>query len=517
MFRYFLSASALLLASSHASAANCGAVPIAGELYSLVNVGTGLALDVTGGSTAPGAPLQQWGHAGSANQQFYLRDVGSGFWSLQAKHSNMMVDVQGASVAEGASVVQGAAGNGRSQRWLLRRSATGAYNLVASHSAKSLSVAGTASGAKISQALDTASGNQRWFFNPVSGACGAKPIGFANTPGTDGLATTTGGGSAVPVTVTSCPALIAALKSTVPAVVQIPSNATIDCRTPARTQMVCPVACASYQDPGKFTYRVPVGTQTCSSLGATSDALFARTRNDIRVAVASNKTLIGLDNGARLLGATLELNGVKNVIIRNLSVEEINPGLVEAGDGITVNNSTHVWIDHVNFAKISDGYLDMQNSRNVTVSWNRFNGVNPAVCGGQHHYTSLVQNSQVTLHHNFFDRTSGRNPKLSGSSTRAHLFNNYWLNNTYFAIAAGEGAQAKIEGNYFNNSARPHWNGGTGLLDASLRSNRYMGISATDPERDTGQLVFGDLILYPYTVDRVDDLPLVLGKTSGAP
>ena len=128
-----------------------------------------------------------------------------------------------------------------------------------------------------------------------------------------------------------------------------------------------------------------------------------------------------------------------------------------------------------------------------------------------------MQNSQVTLHHNFFDRTSGRNPKLSGSSTRAHLFNNYWLNNTYFAIAVGESAQARIEGNYFNNSARPHWNGGTGFIDAKLSSNRYLGISATDPERDTGQIVFSDVVMYPYTVDRVDDLPLVLGNTSGAP
>jgi len=201
--------------------------------------------------------------------------------------------------------------------------------------------------------------------------------------------------------------------------------------------------------------------------------------------------------------------------VRNLTLENINPGLIEAGDGITVNNASHIWIDHVRFNLISDGHVDIQNSKNVTLSWNRFDGTNPAVCGNQHHYTNAVSNSQVTLHHNFWNKTSGRNPKLDGAATRAHLYNNYWLDVTYFAINANNSAQGKIEGNYFANASRPHWAEATGLLDANIASNRYTGISATDPYRHTGARVFGDISLYRYTLDPVDQLPAQLSAGAG--
>jgi pectate lyase len=290
-------------------------------------------------------------------------------------------------------------------------------------------------------------------------------------------------------------------------VIRIAAGASIDCRTADRPQSTCAVACPSYQDPGKSTYRVPVGTQTCKELGSTSETRYMRARNEISIKVKSDKTLVGLNKDARIIGASLDLSGARNVIIRNLTLENINPGLVEAGDGITLNNSSHVWIDHVRFNLISDGHIDINNSVNVTLSWNRFDGVNPAVCGNQHHYTSNVQNSRVTLHHNFWNKTSGRNPKMDGAATRAHLYNNYWLDIYYFSINAGNGAQGKVEGNYFENAARPHWNLGSGLFDAPLASNRYTGKSATDASRHTGAKVFGDLQLYRYTLDPVDAVP----------
>lgn len=514
MLRIVLSASALVFVSSQAGAANCTAAPVAGELYSILNLGTGKVLDVTAGSTQASVQLQQWGYAASSNQQFYLKSAGNGYWNLQARHSGMLADVQARSTAEGAPVIQSPANGGANQQWQLKKSTTGAYNIVAVHSGKSLTVADANSGSKIYQATDSASGKQRWFLNPVSGQCGGT-AGFAHTSGPDGLATTTGGGGATPVTVTSCGALANALKSNAAAVVQIPANTTIDCRTPARTQMACPVACPSYQDPGKYTYRIPVGTQSCTELGSSSNALQARSRNETAITVTSNKTLMGMGAGARVLGASFNVSGVKNVIIRRLAIEDVNPGLVEAGDAITVNNASHVWIDHVSFKLISDGHVDLQGSRNVTLSWNRFDGVNPAVCGSQHHYTNMAQDTQVTFHHNFWDRASGRNPKLGGAATRAHLFNNYWKDITYFSIGVGESAQAKVDGNYFANSARPHWNNTGGYIDANLASNRYTGVSGTDAEKDSGQRVFADVAMYPYTLDKVDDLPAVLANGAG--
>lgn len=505
---------ALFLGAPGARAANCTAPIVDGKLYSISSQGSGKVLDIPGGSVEPGAALQQWTNNGRANQQFHVRSLGNGYWSLTGRHSGLLLDVASASLGDGAGVLQWHAHGGLNQQWLLKKSTTGAYNVVARHSGKSLTVADTGSGSRVYQAADSAGGLQRWFFNPVDGGCGT-PDGFAAQPGPDGLSTTTGGGSATPVRVTSCSALAGALQSGSPAVVHIPAGVTIDCRTAVRSQSTCAVSCPSNQDPGKSTYRIPVGSQTCKELGSSSETRYNRPRNETRINVASNKTLLGLDKNAKIIGASLNLSSAKNVIVRNLSIENINPGLVEAGDGITVNNASHVWIDHVRFSMISDGHVDIQNSKNVTLSWNRFDGVNPAVCGSKHHYTSAIVNSHVTLHHNFWDRASGRNPKLDGTATRAHLYNNHWLDITYFSINAGNGAQAKVEGNFFANSAKPHWNAGNGLLDAPAASNRYTGISATDPYRHTGAKVFGDLVLYPYALDPVDQVPAQLAAGAG--
>jgi pectate lyase len=494
---------------------NCSATVADGQLYSIANASTGKVLDIEGGSIQAGANVQQWGYGGSANQQFYVRSAGGGYWTIVGKQSGMLLDVSGASASEGAKVIQWTSTGGQNQQWLLKPSTSGGYNVVARHSGKSLTVADGGSGSRAYQATDTANGLQRWFFKPVSGACGGTPDGFAAQSGPDGLSTTTGGGTTAPVTVSTCSALTSALQSTTPSVVRIAAGATIDCRTAIRSQSACAISCPSHQDPGKTYYRVPVGEQSCKELGSSTETRYSRARNETTIQVKSNKTLVGMDANAKIVGASLNLSGAKNVIVRNLAIENINPGLIEAGDGITVNNSSHIWIDHVRFSLISDGHVDIQNSKNVTLSWNRFDGVNPAVCGNQHHYTNAVTNSQVTLHHNFWNKASGRNPKLDGAATRAHLYNNYWLDITYFAINANNGAQGKIEGNFFANSTRPHWAESTGLLDANIASNRYTGISATDPYRHTGARVFGDVTLYQYKLDPVDQLPAQLSAGAG--
>ncbi|SHH45536.1 pectate lyase [Massilia sp. CF038] len=504
-----------LLFSTQASAANCSAPVLDGQLYSIASRASGKVLDIPGGATQTGSAVQVWDYAGGSNQQFRLRSLGNDYWSIQARQSGLLLDVAAASQAEGARLLQWTANGAQNQQWLLKKSSAGGYNVVARHSGKSLTAIDTGSGARIVQASDTGSSLQRWFFNPVNGNCAGAPDGFAAQPGPDKLATTTGGGSAPSQLVASCSALVSALKSASPAVVQIAAGSTIDCRTAPRSQSACAVACPSYQDPGKTTYRIPVGSQTCKELGSANETRYNRPRDEITIAVASNKTLLGLGPDARLIGASLNLGNAHNIIIRNLAIENINPGLVEGGDGITLDRSSHVWIDHVRFKLISDGHVDIKNSANVTLSWNRFEGSNPAVCGSQHHYTNMVDNSSVTLHHNFWNKTSGRNPKLDGAATRAHLYNNYWLDITYFAINGRDGAQARIEGNYFANTARPHWNTGAALFDAPAGSNRYTGISATDLYKNSGASVFGDVSMYRYVLDPVGLIPEQLSAGAG--
>jgi pectate lyase len=123
----------------------------------------------------------------------------------------------------------------------------------------------------------------------------------------------------------------------------------------------------------------------------------------------------------------------------------------------------------------------------------------------------------VTLHHNDWRNVYGRNPKIEGEQSRVYLFNNLCKKNiTYFTIGVGGGAQAKVEGNYFENAVKLHWDTGNGLIDADLASNRYTGISADDPDKDTGSTVFSDINLYRYTLESADDVPQNVDKGAGS-
>lgn len=483
--------------------------------YALINRNSSLALDVTAGSTANGAKLQQWGYAGSANQQFDLTHQGNGYYAIKAVHSAKMLDVAAASFDVGASILQYTWAKKANQLWYIAPIDTGYYTITAKHSGQAMEVwqKSKANGGEIRQYTLTNGTNQQWKFQSIAITSSSAPIvnGFAAMPGKNGIKTTTGGGNASPTVVTSCAALQSALTDSAARVIHIPANTTIDCRTAPRTQAACEVPCSGS---GKFTYRVRVGTQTCTELGSKTNTPVNKQRNEISIHAKSNKTLLGLGSGSRILGANINIDSASNFIFRNFTLEDVNPHLVEAGGGIEMNNASHVWIDHVRFRLISDGYADMRNAKNVTLSWNHFDGYNPNTCDNHFSYTMFADDSTVTFHHNFFDRAAGRNPKLNKSQTRAHLYNNYWYDITYFATNTGNGAQAKIEGNYYENTSRPHWNE-SGLIDANMASNRYTGKSATDSYRHTGNSVFSDVQMYSYKLDNVDNLPKELRAKTG--
>jgi len=227
------------------------------------------------------------------------------------------------------------------------------------------------------------------------------------------------------------------------------------------------------------------------------------TRDETKIHINSNKTIVGLGAGAALKGASLDLGGESNIIIQNLTITNVNPSLIEAGDGISLSNTQNVWLDHNELGSISDGFVDMVNSSNITLSWNRFNGANAAYCGGKHNYISLVQESEVTFHHNHFLNTGMRNPKLYGASTHGHIFNNLYENVSGQSVTAISGGQGLVEGNYFDDSANPHWRFPAtvlGLLSAPAGSNVYVGLSANaNQAKDTGDTVFAPG--YTYNVD----------------
>ncbi|KDC48139.1 RICIN domain-containing protein [Pseudoalteromonas fuliginea] len=511
-----LSMMLLNLISTQVKAENCKALPKNNQRYQIVNFSSDKAIDVDKKSRESGANIISYAKNSGTNQQFIFNDLGNGFWTIKASHSDLFLDVSERSQANGGNIIQWAASGQSNQQWRLLQDSTGAFSIRSAFSDKAITVAGSDNGANIYQNDDLNVSSQRWYLNPVNGSCDSANdsnidvTGFASLPGSDGLATTTGGAGGSSITVTSCSALKSALVSSNTTIIQIPNNTHIDCRTGGSTVAACAIECPEYQDPGEIFYRIPNSGQSCTSLGGTTNTTVNKVRNDISISVKSNKTLIGLGDNAKIIGATLDLSNSKNIIVKNLNIDNINPHLVEGGDGISLNSSSHIVIDHVNFSNISDGYVDIKNSKNITLSHNEFDGYNPFVCGNQHWYTNAVTDSEVTFHHNFWNYTAGRNPKLDGSKTRAHLYNNYWLEITYFAINTTNEAQALIESNYFDDSRRPHWNV-SGYMKAS--NNVYAAQSATDPQRDTGNSVFTDVSMYIYQLDDAYQMPLLNGES----
>ena len=108
-----------------------------------------------------------------------------------------------------------------------------------------------------------------------------------------------------------------------------------------------------------------------------------------RLKVGSNKSLIGAKKGANILHSGITIANASNVIVRNLGIR-----FVLDNDGITIQNSTRVWIDHNEFESdinhgpdYYDGQCDIVRASDwITVSWNYFH---------DHWKSSLVGNSDA--------------------------------------------------------------------------------------------------------------------------
>lgn len=161
--------------------------------------------------------------------------------------------------------------------------------------------------------------------------------------------------------------------------------------------------------------------------------------------VASDKTIIGVGNKAAIVGGGIKIGpDVSNVIVQNIRFADSND------DAITIVKSKNVWIDHCDFRNATDGLVDIKKeSDNVTVSWNHFsNHKKTCLLGHNDDHTADVGKLRVTYHHNWFDGTKGRHPRVRFSKL-AHVYNNYYLDNKGYGVASTCEANVLVENNYF--------------------------------------------------------------------
>ncbi len=338
-----------------------------------------------------------------------------------------------------------------------------------------------------------------------------RPVGFAES---------VEGGSGAPVLVTTLSELGDWLADDTPQVLVFPEGVT-DLRRKdddVQMQQTCPTPCSD----GGEVYTVLVGDATCDT------ELVSRPRNERRLRVGSNKTIVGLGRGAQLRGASFDLSESENVIFRNLAIYDVNRDMIEAGDGMDFNAANGVWVDHVTFKWISDGFTDSRpGTKGVTISWSRYDGVNDLACGDRHPRAAQFADAEATFHHDMFVDVNARSPEFDHSLSRGHLFNNVMSNNAEFAVGAVCGAQVLLEENSFDNVATPTYRtdcsenpGLLGLIRAPAGSNLYdddvgphRSGSADSPEpNDSG--VFTPS--YDYAPDDARDAAPVVISRAGA-
>lgn len=186
--------------------------------------------------------------------------------------------------------------------------------------------------------------------------------------------------------------------------------------------------------------------------------------------VGSNKTLVGVGNDAVLRGKGLRIsNGADNVIIRNITIEHINNGIIFVGDAISINDATRVWIDHNRFNRIGRQFIvtGYGAATDVTISWNDFDGRNEVshYCDGRHYWNLLLlgNGDEIGLYNNWIRHFSGRAPHAGAGGDHMsllHVAGNLFEDGYWHALDIGQPVRALVEGNTFHTVSVPILDGG---------------------------------------------------------
>lgn len=168
-----------------------------------------------------------------------------------------------------------------------------------------------------------------------------------------------------------------------------------------------------------------------------------------------NVTLEGVGDDATVYQWGILIRDANNVECRNLGV------MLFPDDGISLDtDNNNIWVHNNDIfygaagsdadQVKGDGSCDVkQNSTYVTVSYNHFwDSGKCSLCG-----MSDSQDFYVTYHHNWFDHSDSRHPRIRVGTI--HIYNNYYDGNAKYGVGVTKGASAFVEANYFRNCCYP--------------------------------------------------------------
>ncbi|MFY1636901.1 family 16 glycoside hydrolase [Solwaraspora sp. WMMB335] len=229
--------------------------------------------------------------------------------------------------------------------------------------------------------------------------------------------------------------------------------------------------------------------------------------------VRPNKTIVGLGDDAEITGGGLDFYRSYNVIVRNIHFTDAEDDAVNVGQ-----ESHHIWIDHNTFSGAVDGSVDVVRGADyVTISWNHFDHADKSmlISHSDGAGSTDIGKLKVSIHHNFFDHSRQRHPRVRFAEP-VHVYNNYFLDNELYGVASTENAGLLVEGNYFENVPYPIFSA-SGYADsgpgrAVQRDNVF--VNSGVPET-TGSVVEPGTY-YPYRLDPAPQVPALVRAGAGA-
>ncbi|MGF9650296.1 pectinesterase family protein [Pseudarthrobacter oxydans] len=237
-------------------------------------------------------------------------------------------------------------------------------------------------------------------------------------------------------------------------------------------------------------------------------------RDYIKIPVAANKSFIGAGAGSEVVNAGFKLINVSNVIFRNFTIRDSYiPGDWDGKrpdndrDGIQLDTTHHVWVDHMKIQRMGDGLIDTRKDSDlITYSWNVFADNNKALGVG---WTSNAV-TRMTIHHNWIRNTTQRNFSLDNTAA-AHVYNNYLQDIGQYGMMGRNAAKVVLEGNSFSTVQDPivAKDPGTEVVN---RDNVFNG---TRGRRDNVGSAFDPAQNYAYQKDDAARVPDIVASGAG--
>lgn len=192
-----------------------------------------------------------------------------------------------------------------------------------------------------------------------------------------------------------------------------------------------------------------------------------------------NITIEGIGFDATVHGFGFLLRNACSVELRNFAI------MWCMDDAVSMDtDNSNLWIHNLDLfygkpgsasdQKKGDGTLDIKgDSRYCTMSYNHlWDSGKSSLCG----MTSESGPNYITYHHNWFDHSDSRHPRIRTMSV--HIYNNYFDGNSKYGVGASKASDAFVENNYFRNCKYP-------MLISKQGSDIHNGVGSSDETKGT--------------------------------